>query len=253
MNSLTPPALAALLLLTAPALAQAEPRPAPAAEPTGPFGVLVCEANGVRYPLTPTDALWAARMLTGEAGGRDDADSAGVLWCMLNSYSIRNVRKRYPTLSAFVRAYCTPLQPWLKAKGVVNRHRRRGTPMEEVEPGRFQLVRHLTLQRKSWTQLSAGVRSLVLRVFRGQLPSVCRNATQFCSTAVYYRDKHSRRPNRAEHEVFTEAYAARKKYRWVVPEGSNVLKNVFFEELRFDHLPKPAVKILPPTRRRRRR
>mgnify|MGYP006893842289 FL=1 len=123
--------------------------------------------------------------------------------------------------------------------------------MEEVEPGQFQLVRHLKLQRKPWTSLTPGVRRLVERVFRGKLQTVCKNATQFCSTAVYYRDKHNRRPTREEHAVFTEAYATRKKYRWVVPEGSNVLKNVFFEELRFDRLPRPAVRVLPPSRRRR--
>src|SRR5262249_26083301 len=69
------------------------------------------DGAGAPYELTADDAVWAARMLVGEAGGEDDADNAAVLWCMINSYMIRPVRTEYKTFSDFIRAYCTPLQP----------------------------------------------------------------------------------------------------------------------------------------------
>ena len=219
----------------------------------GAYGVIYCKVKDVRYPITSEDALWAARMLVGEAGGRDDVDNAAVLWCMVNSYTLRPVRSKYPSFKDFIRAYCTPLQPYLKSKGAIRRHRKRGTPMEEVEPGRWQLVRHLKLQRRNWNQLPSGARKVVMRILRGEGSSVCGNATRFCSTAIFFRDQHDRKPTREEHRAFTEAFAQKKKWTWIIPKGSNVLKNCFFEEQRFSKLPRPAVRILPPPKRRTRK
>ncbi|MGE0712876.1 MAG: hypothetical protein AB7N76_14150 [Planctomycetota bacterium] len=245
MRQLAPAALLLALLAGGPALAAdpRSPRPAqPQPQPAGPYGVLRCDATQVRYELTTEDALWATRMLVGEAGGRDDVDDAAVLWTMLNSYAIRDVRKHYPSFAAFVRAYCTPLQPYLKSQGALRRHQKKKTPLVEVEPGKFQLKRHVELQQRAWEKLPQGARDLVLRVFRGQQQTPCGAATQFCSTAVYYKDAHDRAPSAEEHEAFTKEFAAKKKWRWVVPKGSRVRNNCFFEELRFDPL-KPAVKV----------
>lgn len=226
-----------------------------AATPTraqdGPFGVLARKDGvGQAYPLTEDDALWAARMITGESGGDGDVDDAAVLWCMINSYMLRPVRQTYPTFSSFVRAYCTPLQPYLKSQGAIDRHRRRGTPMVEVEPGKWQLRRHVELQERPWARLAPGARDLVERVFRGELPSPCGNATQFCSTATYFHDRNGRRPTDAEHVAFTEEWARGKGYTWFRVEGANARSNCFFVERRFASLPEGVVIAQAPRRRR---
>lgn len=216
----------------------------------GPFGALAREDGvGAPYALTVEDALWAARMITGESGGAGDVDDAAVLWCMINSYMLRPVRQTYPTFTSFVRAYCTPLQPHLKSQGAIDRHRRRGTPMVEVEPGKWQLRRHVELQTRPWARLSAGARDLVLRAFRGELPSPCGNATQFCSTATYFHDRHGRRPTDAEHEAFTEEWARSKGYTWFRVAGADPRSNCFFVERRFASLPAGVVVVQAPAGR----
>ncbi len=210
----------------------------------GPYGT-VARSDGVGepYALTAEDALWAARMLVGEAGGEDDADNAAVLWCMLNSYMLRPLRDTYPTFTEFIRAYCTPLQPYLKSKGAIERHRKRGTPMVEVEPGKWQLKRHVELQERPWTKLPAGARALVERVFAGKQGSPCGNTTQFCSTATYFHDEHGRRPTDEEHAAYTEEYAKKKGYAWVRVEKGNPRSNCFFVESRFAKLPAGVVTV----------
>lgn len=217
--------------------------------PRGPFGRLVRDGQP-EYALEADDALWAARMLTGEAGGEDDPGNVAVLWCMLNSYMIRDVRGAYPTFRAFIRAYCTPLQPFLKAQGAIDRHRRRGTPMVEVEPGKWQLQRHVDLQQRPWERLPAGARAVAERVLARGGASPCGNATQFCSTATYFHDEHGRRPDDAELEAYTREFATGKRWTWIPVTGADPRDNVFFAEDRFAALPANAVRVELPTRRR---
>ncbi len=216
----------------------------PASAQEGPFGALARkDGAGDPYRISDEDVLWAARMLVGESGGEDDVDNVAVLWCMINSYMLRPVREIYPTFTAFVRAYCTPLQPYLKSQGAIDRHKKRKTPMVEVEPGKWQLVRHVQIQQRPWADLPAGARAVVERVFRGKEPSPCRNATQFCSTAVYFHDKHGRYPTDEEHAAYTREYAESKNWVWVPIEGANARSNVFFEEERFAELPERVVAV----------
>lgn len=210
----------------------------------GPFGTLArADSVGTPYVLTADDALWSARMLVGEAGGEDDADNVAVLWCMINSYMLRPVREEYKTLADFVRAYCTPLQKYLKSQGAIDRHRKRGTPMVEVEPGKWQLERHVELQKRPWAKLSAGARAVVERVFKGQQATPCGNATQFCCTATYFHDKHGRKPTDDELTAYTEEYAKTKDYTWAKVEKSHPRSNCFFVEKRFAKLPASVVKV----------
>ncbi|MEZ0230437.1 MAG: hypothetical protein ACAI25_17575 [Planctomycetota bacterium] len=217
---------------------------APAHAQEGPFGTLVrSDGVGDPYALTAEDALWSARMLVGEAGGEDDADGAAVLWCMLNSYMLRPLRKDYPTFTDFVRAYCTPLQKFLKSKGALERHRKLGTKMVEVEEGKWQLERHVELQKRPWEKLAPGARAVVERVFRGKAATPCGNATQFCSTATYFHDKHGRKPSDEELAAYTEEYAKEKAYTWFKVEKSRPRSNCFFVEKRFASLPAGVVKV----------
>ena len=56
--------------------------------PAGPFGVLTINGRpNFRYPFTTSDALWLARFVIGEAGGRDDPGSRAVIWTMFNRYA----------------------------------------------------------------------------------------------------------------------------------------------------------------------
>lgn len=236
MTKLPAPALLLTLVLADAAAAQ-----------EGPFGVVARKDGvGAPYALTAEDALWSARMLVGESGGRGDVDDQSVLFCMLNSYMIRDVRRLYPTFTAFIRAYCTPLQPFLKAQGAIDRHRRRGTPMVEVEPGKWQLQRHVDLQQRAWAQLPATARALVERAFRGEARSPVGNATHFCCTATYFHDREGRRPTDAELEAYTEEYARSKRHRWVRVEGASPRNNVFFVEDRHAGLPDDVVEVTLP-------
>lgn len=235
------------LLLIALAMAASWVGSPPAAAQDGPRGTLArSDGVGEPYALTAEDALWAGRMLVGESGGEDDADNAAVLWCMLNSFTLRPVRNDYPSFSAFIRAYCTPLQPFLKSQGAIDRHKKRGTPMTEVEPGKWQLDRHIELQKRPWAKLSAGARALVERVFRGAQASPCGNATQFCCTATYFHDKNARKPSDEELVAYTEEYARSKSYAWVRVEKANLRSNCFFVEKRFASLPAGVVVVKAP-------
>jgi hypothetical protein len=212
--------------------------------PPGPFGKIArkdgkCEP----YALSSDDALWAARMIVGESGGEGDQDDAAVLWCMINSYTLRPVKESYPTFTAFVRGYCTPLQPYLKSQGAIDRHKKLGTPMVEVEPGKWQLKRHVELQQKPWKDLPEKARRLVESVLTGKSPSPCGNSTQFCCTATYFRDKNGRKPSDDELTTYTEEYARSKKYEWFKVDGASMRSNCFFVEERFSKLPAGVVVI----------
>ena len=218
--------------------------PATATAQEGAFGTLSRgDGVGKPYVLTAEDALWSARMLVGEAGGEDDADNVAVLWCMINSYMLRPLREQFPTFSDFVRAYCTPLQKFLKSKGALERHQKRGTPMVEVEPGKWQLERHVELQKRPWEKLPATARAVVDRVFKGKEGTPCGNATQFCSTATYFHDKNGRKATDEELSTYTEEYAKSKEYTWFKVEKSRPRSNCFFVEKRFAELPSKVVKV----------
>jgi hypothetical protein len=163
---------------------------------------------------------------------------------MLNGYSLRPVRKKYPTFTAFMRAYCTPLQPHLTAQVTIERHRRWKTNMVEVSPGKWQLARHVRLQKRAWPDLPDGARAIVLRVFRGQSRNIAGNATRFLSTDIYFRDRHRRRPTPAELARFTEEYASENRWRWVRPHGADIRVNCFFEERAYQDVTWPAVVVL---------
>src|SRR5262249_3813025 len=92
--------------------------------PRGSLGALTIAASGrpsFSYTFTPEDALWTARFLVGEAGGRDDPGNHAVIWAMINRYALFT-RTVYPTFHGFIRAYSTPLQPVLRSRGAAQRH-----------------------------------------------------------------------------------------------------------------------------------
>ena len=149
--------------------------------PAGPFGTLTLNAPGrtpFSYRFTAEDALWTAKLVTLEAGGRADSASAAVVWAMFNRYAL--VRHTlYPTFHSFIRAYSTTLQPVLLNWRAAQRHldspefvpsggtyTTKGAP-----PGipKGQLRRHLDFQARPWARIGGPARSLTLDALRGSL------------------------------------------------------------------------------------
>jgi subtilisin family serine protease len=226
------------------------------------LGTLLLEAQGwprFSYRFTPADALWTAKLLELEAGGRDDLDNAAVLWAMLNRYAFFTHRVRaYPTFTAYLRAYSTTLQPVLVNKQAAARHVhspefvRTGGYYDGTKIPKGQLRRHLDVQAQPWSALDATTRAFTLRALRGSVPNPgIGNASEFASTRMYWkqRNKTRREPTNDEWRRFTEAHGSRRTppWRWIgeVP-GLNQRKNAFFLDLRVARLPSDAVRILPP-------
>ena len=81
---------------------------------TAPLGTLSVRTPQLAwsYAFTPEDLEWTAKLIVWEAGGRDDADNAAVLWAIFTRYGL--VRRRtYRTFTGFIRAHSTTLQPVL--------------------------------------------------------------------------------------------------------------------------------------------
>ena len=241
------------------------PRPPPTVQPTpaplprGSLGTLTVVAPGVprfSYAFTPDDALWTARFLVGEAGGRDDPGNHAVLWAMFNRYALFT-RTVYPSFQAFLRAYSTPLQPVLQSRGAAQRHmdnpnfvRTGGTyPNSTVPKG--QLKRFLELQATPWADLPATARALALRALSGGQPNPgIGNASEFADTAVYFRDQNKRVPSEAEWRQFTINFPRNsgKKWSWIgdVPGLLQYRRNTFYLDDRARNLPAGAVRVLAP-------
>jgi Penicillin-insensitive murein endopeptidase/Putative peptidoglycan binding domain len=227
--------------------------------PRGPFGVLTIvapEQLRYTYAFTPEDALWTARFIVGEAGGRDDPDNRAVIWAMLNRYAFFT-HKYYKTFHSFLRAYSTPLQPVLPSWGAARRHMHKPEFIRTGDfyqsppapPGipRGQLKRFLKLQATPWSQLPESARSLAEQALRGQVPNPIGNASEFASTRVFFHDKHGRYPSDDEWRQFTEAHARKKGWIWIGPvPGLNQKKNVFFVQKRAASLPKDTARVVSP-------
>lgn len=244
-------------------------RSEPGARPAGALGTIVARVPGqpaFKYPFTPEDALWTARMLEGEAGGSDDLDNLAVIWAMINRYAFFTHRN-YPTFSEFIRAYSTPLQPVLRSWRAAQRHAdtpgfvRTGGTYDPPAPPRLpkgQTRRHLDLQARSWNQLSPGARALTERVLRGEAPSPIGTASEFLSTRIIFKQNHGgREPNLTEWREFTTGFKRNKGFQWIgdVPK-LNQMKNAFFTRTlrvrprdpaspRYADLPPNTVQVVP--------
>lgn len=250
-----------------PALAQlGGAAPASSGTGTGKLGTLVADLPGRRftYAFTPDDLLWTARFITGEAGGRDDAQNRAVLWAMFNRYAFfRDKVPSWGSFGSFLRKYSTPLQPYLKTYDQVKAHVAKCNPSfdspgcnyqptsTEVYPGtnvrKGQLKTFLALQRKSWAELSPTARSLAEQMLTGRIPNGIGNASEFADTAVYFRRKHGRTPTRAEWEQYTRDFARQKKWIWQERAPYDQYRNnVLFINGAARAFPPNATRVVPP-------
>ena len=231
----------------------------PADVPTEPRGTLRLEAPGrsFSYPFTREDLIWTAKLIVYEAGGRDDEESAAVLWAMFNHYAFfRHVQ--YPSFTRFIRAYSTTLQPVLNSWRAAQRHyqnpssrfvRMSGFYKDAPHIPRGQLQRHLDIQRAPWSSISPTARGLAIRALRGELPNPgIGNANEFVSTRIlYYHAQNPKRwPTPEQWRAFTQQFK-RTKLRWIgdVPNLDQT-KNAFFVTRTIADVPAGAVRIDPP-------
>jgi V8-like Glu-specific endopeptidase len=219
--------------------------------PKGPFGILTVRGRpNFRYAFTAEDALWLARFVIGEAGGRDDPGSRAVIWAMFNRYALFTYTK-YRTFSGFVRAYSTPLQPVLNSGGAAARHYQSA---DFVHTGgnytgkyahvpRGQLGRYLRLQATPWSSLKASARGLAERALRGQIPNPIGNASDFENTVAYFRQNYGRPPKMDEWRAYNATMGRLKKRKWIgdVPGLTQYNTNAFFVSDRVAKLPQGAV------------
>jgi len=223
------------------------------------LGVLTTQADGgtFRYQFTPPDALWLARFIVGEAGGRDDADNRAVIWAMFNRYALFT-RRAYPTFHQFIRAYSTTLQPVLNSAGAAKRHRdnpnfvRTGGVYPGTDIPKGQLRQFLELQRRPWTDLPQAARQLAWSALKGDVANPIGNASEFASTRVYFHDKYKRWPTPDEWRTFTITFAAshtpggKRPWTWIGDvAGLNQSKNAFFVDERASALPANAIRVSP--------
>lgn len=227
--------------------------------PQGSFGKLVMGLPGqpsqFSYTFTPEDALWLARFIVGEAGGKDNLDNRAVIWAMFNRYALFTHKiKQYNQFHKFIQAYSTPLQPVLNSAKAAERHINNPTfvktggfyqpPNNHIPKG--QLKKFLDLQKTPWYQLPASARSLAERALKGQIPNPGIGiASEFANTAVYFKQAFKRLPNAQEWTQFTETFAHKKKWTWIgnIPKLNQVGQNAFFLDNRVKHLPSNTVQI----------
>ncbi|EFL36577.1 predicted protein [Streptomyces viridochromogenes DSM 40736] len=229
--------------------------------PTGPFGSLVADLPGGRrfsYTFTRDDVFWAAKLVSLEAGGTDDAENAAVIWAMLNRYALFAHKDReYPTFTSFIRAYSTTLQPVLRnpKSAEAHMHDRDFVPTGGHYKGttvpRGQLGRHLKTQAVPWSGIKPeSAKRLALRALTGGLPNPgIGNATEFASTRIFWqRRNHTKaEPTRDQWLDYTKAFARHRKLRWIGDRpGLDQRANAFFVHRAAEKLPPDAVRVLVP-------
>jgi hypothetical protein len=236
--------------------------------PDVPLGILTFSAPGwksFKYQFTKDDLIWTARFINGEAGGVDNVENRSVIWLMFNRYAyFRNEIKGWGSFADFIRQYSTPLQPYLRSAGAANRHFKKCNEtfsncdyvsMAEkygyykgTKIPKGQLKQFLALQRRPWSSLSQVSRRLALQALRGEIPNPVGTASEFGDTAVYYKDRHGKKPSREQWVEFTKQYAAMKK--WIWPSSTSPYdqfrKNVLFINGRARKFQEGS-KVLPPS------
>jgi len=244
--------------------------------PRGQYGMLLVEAPAeyrFNYNFTPEDALWLARLVKGEAGGRDDLNNYAVIWAMFNRFALfthagsywmkRAGLRGYPTFSSFIQSYSTTLQPVLHSAKAAQRaialSKSKPHKYQYIETGGFypgttipkgQLKHHLDkIQKTTWSNLPQETRGLVERAIQGKLANPIGLATEFANTRTYFVQNNGRPPQTYDEWLnYTTAYARKKKWTWIGSMSGldQVGQNAFFLDNRIKHLTTGTVRVRPP-------
>lgn len=221
------------------------------------FGMLGVNKNTIStkdaystYQFTKNDALWLARFVEGEAGGKDTPDNHAVIWAMFNRFGLR--RHRVPSWTSFeifIRQYSTTLQPYLKSVGAAERvwYNNSKDPnkypvvfLQDTYPNtnihKVQLKKHITLQNKKWEEFNSIIQNLVINALNGKVPNPgIGNASDFANTYIYLmtnRRKHNLtgEPSYNEWVEYTIKNAVENNRIWIgyKPNLDQKNKNAFF-------------------------
>jgi murein DD-endopeptidase MepM/ murein hydrolase activator NlpD/peptidoglycan hydrolase-like protein with peptidoglycan-binding domain len=224
------------------------------------LGKLVSQRNGrtvFEYNVTQDDLEWTAKLITGEASARDDLSTRAVIAALLNRFALFTNRV-YPTFTAFIRAYSTPLQPVLRNKNVADWHyknnRQNFQSVDGTYPGtnipRGQLKRHLVLQRTPWKQLTNTARRIALEALTGRMPDTGIGlASEFASTWILYgRRVGNQNRTEAGWLNYTQNFKRDKGWRWIGHKPNLEQKrNAFFIDPRAANLPPGSVRVDKPS------
>ena len=212
------------------------------------------------YQFTHYDAVWLARFVEGEAGGRDDANNHAVIWAMFNRYGVfRHRAPSWGSFGGFIQKYSTTLQPMLKSVGAAKRvwRNNQDNPKKypvEVGDGYYkdtnikkvQYKKHILLQQKLWEEFSPTIRNMVTRILTGQISNPGIGiASEFASTRIYYKQHYGKFPNERQWRIFTQKHE-KHKWTWVGDvSGINQMKNAFFIVNRLKNVPSSALRVVP--------
>jgi murein DD-endopeptidase MepM/ murein hydrolase activator NlpD len=218
------------------------------------LGTLVFRRDGqpvFRYEFKPDDLLWTARLISGEAGARDDLENRAVIAAMLNRFALFTHRV-YRTFTSFLRAYSTPLQPVLINKNVARhylndpRFRQLGGTYPGTTIPRGQLQHHLDLQETSWERLRPLARTIAVEALMGRMPDTGIGlASEFASTWILY-GRRVGPTNRTEAGWldYTQRFKRDKGWRWIGQQPNlDQKRNAFFVDPRAANLPPDSVQV----------
>lgn len=214
------------------------------------------------YQFTSDDALWLARFVEGEAGGRNTPENHAVIYAVLNRYGAfrhLSAAKGWGSFGNFIRKYSTTLQPILNSVGAAKRVWKNhlsdaikypvvkgignyeGTNIQKV-----QYLKHIKHQQKQWNSFSTVVQYMVVNILTGKIPNPGIGiASDFGSTYVYYKDNHGRYPSDTEWVAYTIKHAKEKNRIWVgqLP-GIDQKKNAFFIDNRLKNIPPNSIRVI---------
>jgi len=219
------------------------------------LGTLVFRRDGqtvFSYEFKPKDLEWTARLISGEAGARDDLENRAVIAAMLNRFALFT-HSKYNTFSRFLRAYSTPLQPFLRNKKVARHYMNdpRFVWLDGTLPGtnipRGQLKRHLELQKTPWEDLLPLARKIALEALTGQMPDTGIGiSSEFASTWMLYGRKVGKKKRTETGWLdYTEKFKRNKGWRWIGHKPNlNQKRNAFFIDPRVANLPQDSVQVV---------
>lgn len=214
------------------------------------------------YQFTSDDALWLARFVEGEAGGKNTLENHAVIYAVFNRYgAFRHLpaAQGWGSFGSFIRKYSTTLQAMLNSVGAARRVWKNHTDNPEKNPivrgigtykgttiQKVQYLKHIKLQQKSWNSFSHEVQNLIVNILTGKIPNPgIGMASDFASTNVYFKDHNDRYPSDPEWITYTLKYAKDKNKIWVGQiAGINQKKNAFFIDNRLKAARPNSIKVV---------
>lgn len=134
---------------------------------------VIATSDGFRYELTPSDLLWAARMLVGESG-TNQADGAAVLWTMAS----RLAQQRGSSFQNVIQNYSQPINERWSSTGDMCGPGGRYAGQANCSPALLQRRAQIAgLQPEDMPQQWA----LVQRWAAGQIPNAVPRAVEFAT------------------------------------------------------------------------